>query len=127
MIARTVQPLVQIAARDRVVGGWLALRRGSHRVCRWGWPCGRASGRRAGRLLRTRSARRCLPMSDKILIAWSAGPRRDTNRLASCPVRPCVGNGPGNLSAGPDNQAKAERQQRQGVPLEYHATRWIVP
>jgi hypothetical protein len=70
---------------------------------------------------------RCLPVGDKILVAWSAGSRWGIGRLASGPVRPSIGNSAGNLGAGPDNEAKAERQQRQGVPLEYHATRWIVP
>jgi hypothetical protein len=127
MTARTAQPLVQIAARDRVVGGRWALRRGSRRVYsdRWGRHSRRASGR-GRRLLLARSVR-SLPMSDKILIAWSAGPRWSTGRLASCPVRPGIGNGPGNLGAGSDNETKAERQQRQGVPLKYHVTCWIVP
>jgi hypothetical protein len=127
MTARMAQPLVQIAARDRVIGRWLALWCGSRRVYRdrWGRHSRRASGR-GRRLLQVRSVRR-LPMSDKILIAWSAGPRWSTDWLASCPVRPGVGNGPGNLGTGPDNEAKAERQQGQGVPLEYHVTCWIAP
>ena len=126
MTAWTAQPLVQIAARNGVVGGWLALLE-SGRVCRnrWGRRNRRAC-RRGGRLLLVGRGRG-LPMSDKILIAWSTGPRGDIGRLASGPVRPGVGNGPGNLGAGPDDKAKAERQQRQGVPLDYHATRWIVP
>jgi hypothetical protein len=122
---QTARPLVQIATRDGIVLGGRSARRGSGRVCRRRWLCCRTTGR-GRRLLRFRACL-SLPVSDIILIAWGTGPRWHIGRLASGPVRPGIGNGAGKLGAGPDSKAEAERQQRQSVPVEYHATRWIVP
>jgi hypothetical protein len=127
MTTPTAWPLVQATARDSgVLGRRLGRRRRARRT-----NCGRcrlsgSATAHSRRLLLFRGGR-CLPVGDKILIAWSTGSRRGTGRFTSGPVWPGVGNSSRNLGAGPNNQAEAERQQRQGVPLEYHATRWIVP
>ena len=127
MTTPTAWPLVQAAACDCGVlsGRW--ARRTSRRGCRRRWYRLSSSATGFSRRLLLFGGSRCLPVGDKILIAWSAGSRRGIGRFTSGPVRPGIGNGPGNLGAGPDKEAEAERQQRQGVLLEYHATRWIVP
>jgi hypothetical protein len=117
---RSLQPLVQTASRDR---GIVGCRTGGSRL-RW-------RGGRDGLLRRRgRSRRRIaggLSMGDKVLVAGTARPWRGVGRLASGPVRPMIGHRSGNLGARPETEAEAQRDERQSVPFEYHAVRWVVP
>jgi hypothetical protein len=111
----TVQTSVQTAPRGRgIIGSRI------HGGGRW---------LRAG-LVRGHRCLRCvilgLPMGNEVLVARATWPGRGAVRLATGPMWPVIGNSSGNLGARPKNKAETERDERQGVPLEYHATRWVV-
>jgi hypothetical protein len=120
MTVRTVQPLVQTAPRSRrIIGGRIDRGRRRSAWRRRAWLVARR-----GRICRVRCG---LFVGNEVLVAGSTRPRRQLGRFASSPVRPIIGNRARNLGASPENEAEAQRHQRPGVPIESHATHWVIP
>jgi hypothetical protein len=89
---------------------------GCRRVARTGWPGGDGIGR----------VWRSLAVGDELVIAGSAGPRRNIRWHAAGPTRPIIGNISGKSTARPEHRTESEQDCNRDVPLDDHLSHWIV-
>jgi hypothetical protein len=103
------------------------------------WGCGRgtAGWNRAGRIaLRCRAGRIAgfwrlsilgrFAVSDKVVIAWRAGPRRDVGGQTPSPMRHMIGHKAGKRSARAEHCGKAKQSAGGAKPFDDHSGRRVV-